>query len=236
MKSITPVGLLLLLSLPGCAGVDRYNSNCEWPRETPAALDMSDSAQRQHLSDDAHEAEDLAIRYADAHNGIHSGHFKGEGAYSQARDQCMAALLGTIATTHGVTEAQVREGLTQRREYLDVLVILSFAVLYGFVAGALARRIWQRFPPDDGWIAGAIATLLMSTVVSAAGLFLGEIWSGIIENIRVGNGHLSYRLDRIPWTHHRFALFIGGLLLFWLIAAFQYRRHPTEPLRQKILA
>ncbi|MGD1211534.1 MAG: hypothetical protein ABR973_09285 [Candidatus Acidiferrales bacterium] len=228
MKSVAPVWLLLLVSLSGCARPDRYNSNCEWPGETSVSLDMSNPAQQRHLSEDAQLAEDLAIRYADSHKGIHSGHFEGEAEYARTREQCMTALFDTIGNTYGVTEGQVRDSLTHRRVDLDLLVILSFAVFYCLAASNIARRVWQRFPPEEGWIAGTVATFITSGVVSAVGVGLGEVWSGIVETIRVGNGHLSYRADRIPWTHHRLGLFISGVVLFWIIAAFQYRRHRAQ--------
>lgn len=224
MKSLTPVWLLLLLSLSGCARVDQRNSNCEWSSGTPASFDLRNPSQQRQLSQDAQLAEDLAIRYADTHNGIHSGHFEGEAEYARARDQCMSALFGTIANAHGVTEGQVRASLLQRSAYLDLAVILSFALFFCLAATSITGRLWRRFPPQEEWIAGTVATLLASVVVSAIGVDLGEVWSGIVENIRVGNGHLSYRADRIPWTHHRLGLFIGGVILFWLIAAVQRRR------------
>lgn len=59
----------------------------------------------------------------------------------------------------------------------------------------------------------------------AAGLaVLGvEQWAGLCENLRIGNGHLSYRLDRLPWGHHRLALFAGALVLFWTMAYLRAR-------------
>lgn len=228
MKNVTPVWLLLLLFLPGCARPDRSNSNCEWPAETSVSPDPSNAAQQRHLSQDAQLAEDLAIRYADLHKGIHSGHFEGEAEYAQARDQCMTVLFDTIANTHGVTEGQVRKSLLERPVYLDLAVVLSFAAFFCLAASNITRRVWQRFPSEEGWIAGTVATLLASAVVSAVGVAFGEIWSGTAETIRVGNGHLSYRADRIPWGRHRLGLFVGGVVLFWLMAVFQYRRSRAQ--------
>jgi len=63
-----------------------------------------------------------------------------------------------------------------------------------------------------------------SVVASVVGVLLGEVWSDLMENIRLGNGHLSYRLERIPWSHHRLGMFVGGVVLFWLLAAFHQCR------------
>ena len=51
----------------------------------------------------------------------------------------------------------------------------------------------------------------------------------VAESIRLGSGHLSYRLDRIPWRQHHLSLFIAGVVLFWIAAAIQSRRQRPEP-------
>jgi hypothetical protein len=135
----------------------------------------------------------------------------------------MAALFQTIANSHGVTQEQVRESLEYRRTSLDLAVILSFAVVYSLAASGMARRLRRRFPFDEGWIAGTVVTAIASAVVSLGGVMVGEIWSTTVEEIRIGNGHLSYRVARIPWTQHRLSLFAGGVVLFWLIAGLQQR-------------
>jgi hypothetical protein len=219
MKSLFAMPLLALVCFPGCTRRVPPNENCQWPPETAISFDLSSSAQRQHLSDDAQTAEDLAIRFADSHYGTHSGHFSGFDEYGRKREQCMAALFEVIGKTHGVTQAQVRESLAHRRTSLDLAVILSFAVLYGFAASVMARRVWRRFPPEEGWIVGAAATLVTSAFVSMAGILVGEVWSEVLEQFRLGNGHLSYRADRIPWHQHRLGLFVCGVVIFWIIAA-----------------
>ncbi len=67
-----------------------------------------------------------------------------------------------------------------------------------------------------------VVTGIASAIVGAAGLLLGEVWSMTAENLRVGSGHLSYRVDRIPWVQHRFGYFLACVVLFWLIAALEY--------------
>src|SRR5687768_1640712 len=110
----------------------------------------------------------------------------------------MTALFEVIANKHALTQEQVRRSLVLRRTWLDIGVIVSFAVLYALVASFVARRIWELFPPGEGWIAGAVVVLLASAVVSTGGVLAGEFWSFGIEGIRIGGGHLSYRGNRIP--------------------------------------
>src|ERR1700758_234102 len=110
MKAI-PTCLLVLLCLSGCARRYQPNSNCEWPNESPVPLNVSNAGEQQRLSEDALAAEDLAIRYADSHEGLHSGHFRGEAEYVELREQCMAMLLNTIGDIHSISEAQIDESL-----------------------------------------------------------------------------------------------------------------------------
>ena len=55
------------------------------------------------------------------------------------------------------------------------------------------------------------------------GVLLGEVWSDLMENIRLGNGPLSYRVERIPWGPHRLGMFVGGVILYCLLAAFHHQ-------------
>jgi len=135
----------------------------------------------------------------------------------------MAALFGTIAKNHGVTSEQVRESLLRRRMSFDAAVILSFAAFYWFVADRLARRLSRRFPLHESWPTALASTIGISAGVSFVGVLLGEFWSFMLEGVRLGNGHLSYRAARIPWVQHRMGFFAAGLLLFWLAAALRYR-------------
>src|SRR5437867_5059501 len=223
MKRLVVISLPLLVWFAACTGRDRRNASCEWPQETAISLDLRNPTQQQHLSDDALLAEDLAIRYADSQRGKRSGHFAGDTVYDRTRDECMAALFSTIAKNHGVTSEQVRESLVRRRTSFDAAVILSFAVLYWFVANHLARRVCRRFPLDGGWPGALVSIVGMSLAVSLIGVMLGEQWSILVEGIRVGTGHLSYRAFRIPWVQHRMQLFVAGVFLFWLAAALRYR-------------
>ena len=135
----------------------------------------------------------------------------------------MAALFDVIGKNHGVTREQVRQSLLHRRTSVDLAVVLSFAVLYGLAAWAIARLVARRYPPDEGRLEAGVAVVFTSAVSSTVGVLLGEVWSITAETYRIGNDHISYRVDRIPWAHHRLELFVGGIILFWLIAALQFR-------------
>lgn len=217
--------LLLFGCLPACMSHRQPNSDCEWPKEADAEpLNLNQASQRQHVSDDAEFAEDLAIRYADSHRGLHTNHFEGTAEYERARDACMAALFKVIGSSHTVTEEEVRQSLGHRHNGFDLAIMLSFSLLYAWIVSILARWLCQLYGPGEELTTIVTMTTLASALVSAAGVMLGEVWSGFWEMFRIGNGHMSYRFARIPWTHHRLGLFIAGVVLFWLIAGL-YRRN-----------
>jgi hypothetical protein len=210
---------LVLVCLSGCVARERINVNCKWTHDAAFPIDLRNQAHQQHLTDDTDVAEELAIRYGD--EGLRVlGHFASMDEYLRARDECMATLFNGIASSHEVSAQQVRQSVGRRRTSFDATVILSFAAFYAFVSGMVAQRIFRRLR-DERWLALATA-LVVSTVVSAVGLMLGELWSGFAEGLKVGISHMSYRAFRIPWANHRAELFVAGIVLFWLTALLQY--------------
>ncbi len=144
--------------------------------------------------------------------------------YGLKRDQCMATLFQIVARSHGVSAEQVRRSLSDRPKVFDLGVVLSFAVLYVLAAYFVARRLWKLYSRDGDRERAVMMTVYVSAITSAVGtLLLTDLWSTSMENIRIGNGHLSYRVARIPWQHHRPAIFVLGVVLFYAVAALRYR-------------
>jgi hypothetical protein len=207
--------LVLLLCAVGCVRRDGRNADCRWPLES--AYHPADAC---HLSADAEFAEDLAIRYADTHHGLRTPYYVSGEAYAAARDQCMAALFEQIAKEHSVPLGNVSSSLGRSRAHIDIALNLPFVLLYCFAAAAVARMIWRRYPPSEhGWIPGAIMALFLSLVFAAGSMMLGEQWSWLAESSRIGNGHMSYRVKRLPWVQHRTALVVSAVTVFWLAIA-----------------
>ncbi len=225
--------LVGLACLTACAQHPPPNSNCQWPNEAHGkALNLKENSDRQHLSDDAEFAEDLAIRYADSCCKNLDGTFAG----ADARDTCMVHLFRVIASTHKVSPDEVRRSLGRRRTSFDLAVILSFAVLYGCGARLCVRSIFRTYGAREDLTTMLIMTTVGSLVTSTAGVMLGEVWSGILESLRIGNGHMSYRGTRIPWAQHHLGLFVAGVAIFLLIAAFHRRRAMTSTAGGSILS
>ncbi len=131
--------------------------------------------------------------------------------YGRVRDQRMAEMFKTLAARYGVSEDQVRESLTRRPVGVDLLVMLSFAAFYAWVANLTVRRT------------SIVTTAYASVILGAVAVLLVETWAMFVESVRLGTGHLSYRLERVPWSHHRLALFVAALALYWLVAMFRRR-------------
>ena len=80
--------ITLAVFLGGCA--ERVTENpCIWIEVEAFAVDTNNRRDLRHLSDDAHTAEERAVRYADACCGSRSGNPEWRATYGQTRDQCM---------------------------------------------------------------------------------------------------------------------------------------------------
>jgi hypothetical protein len=196
--------------------------NCQWPHESHHDLDRRNTVDLRHLRDDAQFAEELAIRYGDS--------LRQKEGLTEAREkrmQCMETLFATIATSHGVTKDEVRDAASERDWRMDfTLVNLPIALAFALFAYHLCGRVFNAI---DARSTATIAVLILSVLVSLCGVMVGEMWAGAVEIIRIGNGHLSFRTARIPWSSEREYLFTSGLLLFWLIAAFRYHNISKTP-------
>jgi hypothetical protein len=230
--------LLLLVVLSGCAG--RLNPNCDWTNNPALPLELRKPADERHLTNDAMIAEELAIRHADTRRGHRSGHFAGMDAYVQTREQCMSKLFAVVADNHSVQPQQVRDLVGGRPAAFDVAVLLSFAILYALVSNVLGRGMVGRFPRDEP-VAALAATAITSAMVSVGGLIMFTLWAATLEMMRIGNTHMSYRVGRVPWGHHPTELFVGGVVLFWLIVLLHHlatshklhRLRDEEPIRTR---
>jgi hypothetical protein len=211
----------------GCGG-GGTGQTCAWqPSDHPSQLDLQDRAQRLHLSGEALRVEDLAVRYADSHRGHRSGHFAGNDAYQQTREQCMATLVEAVANHHGVSTGQVRSALAYRRASVDLLVLAAFVAFYIAVANAIVRWMFRSVPFDGPW-RRSLATTIAACGAGAGGVMLFGVYFATFEMIRIGNTHMSYRVERIPWNQRQSEFLVGGIVLFALVAAYRHARDRNE--------
>jgi hypothetical protein len=211
--------LLLAAAVAGCVRREGLNTDCHWPNEAPAPLDLRNVTHERHLSQDAQFAEELAIRHGDSFRGREDVAERGRRV-----DACTAELFTWIVRLHDVSLDDVQRARARRELRVDLVTVFApMALFFGVVATFAAGRVRRRFPPEERWPA-LVATLLVSVIVSGAVVLLGELWSWVVEMVRVGDSHLSYRAFRMPWGRHRLALFAMGAVLFWMIAWWRYRR------------
>jgi hypothetical protein len=202
------------------------SEDCAWPPDPRSGpLDLSKSADRDHLREDIETAEDQAVRFMD---GPESKPMDSNAAWRQ----CFVKLSATIAAEHRLTPSQYNGMFGARPPGFDLGVEIAYALLYAWAASALSSWVWRKHPVADGALAGAVMIVYVSLATAALGDLLGEQWAGAWEGFRIGNGHLSYRVDRVPWGHHRGVLFFAGLAVFWLAAVMQFRAARARVERQ----
>lgn len=207
--------LLLLIAaicFVGCArpGDHPVSSNCVWSEQDPAhSLDLTKISDRRHLRLDAATAEDMAIRWADQR----FGHLP---EWEPKRDECMQMLFQGVAKHHGVDVATVSQYSADRDLVVDTTVIVGFGILYVLAAYIFVGRLRRRFPDNDSgfWI----MTVVMAAGVSLVAVMVGILGSIVIETVRLNSGHLSYRMNRIPFREYWATLFVFGFVIFGLVA------------------
>jgi hypothetical protein len=213
-----------VIFLGGCIGGGPLkNVNCEWPPDHPvSSLDLVIARDVRHLADDAQTAEDLAIRHADA-SPARASHSRDATEYQAVREQCKSALFAVISRQHNVPVDAVSAAVADRREWLDALVILGFGILFAMVAKQVAVRMLRGALGDSRVLATAML-LVASLAAGGTGLLAGGIWCDLIESVRVGNGHMSSRVERMPVHRNRLAMFVACTSLFAAVSAVQYRK------------
>jgi len=212
---LTAVILARRLPAPAANGQAR---RCEIPAEPRRPLRLDRFADRAHLRADSATAESWAIAYAD----VSPLRQQGAGPYADARDQCMAMLFARISQSHGIDVSTVREYARQRDIMFDAAVLLVFAFGYVVVAYQLVGAVTRRFAGDERF-ARVAAVIGVSVMTVFAVALAGDNLCIGAEVLRVGNGHLSYRTERLPWRQYQPAITATALGVFWLVAVFRIK-------------
>ena len=88
-------------------------------------------------------------------------------------------------------------------------------------------HLFQRLPADVPRIR-SVATAVTACAAGVGGLALFGLYSAVYEMARVGNTHMSYRVDRHPWHRHQGELLVAGIMVFALVALFRHARDRAE--------
>ena len=234
-RAVVAVALMLLMAVmlskrlpaPAANGQAR---RCEIPAEPPRPLHLDRFADRTHLRADSATAESWAIAYGD----VSPRRQQGAGQYADVRDRCMAMLFARISQRHGIDVSTVRDYAQQRDFVFDAAVLLVFAFAYVVIAHQLVGAVTRRFI-DDERFALVAAVIIVSAMTVFAAVLVGDSWSIGAEVLRVGNGHLSYRTERLPWQLYRPAIIATALGVFWLVAAVRIRTEKMQAAERRAL-
>lgn len=218
--------VLATLWLAACSRRDGLNFDCAWVPDPPSRIDVRADADLQHLLDDIRVAEELGMRYGDRMAGTRlveilgivsrHGGTTNRDLGRQSRQQCVATLFGTIATTHGITVAdieRVRPRLADRG--LDLPITIPVALILLVAVRRFMRWIGSRFAPDE-WAGWGVATLFASIVIPAIVITIGGGWAMVVEIIRLGNEHVGNRARIEGLRPHALAVLAVGGAAVWI--------------------
>jgi len=232
--------VVVSLCLAACSRRDGLNFNCAWVVDPSFDVDLGTERHVRHLVDDIKAAEELSIRYGDRMAGwrltdtfgivSRHGGLKDREAGRLAQQKCIATLFNTIASTHRLTVPElegVRPRLLQRG--MDLPVTVPVALMFAFGLRRFTRWLRNRFGPDE-LLAWAIATVFGSVILATVVLAIGAAWAVLMEIVRVGNEHLSFRARTAGLRNNYVIMFIVGIALSWIAsvitAARLIRRQP----------
>jgi hypothetical protein len=228
LRFLAVLGLAISLAFTGCVRREGRNADCIWPEINARPLDLSRGGDARHLREDVELAEDLAVRYLDAQVRSQSALPRPARPPGEVMNTCRNSLLKQISTSHNVSPKEVVQFFGRRSLASDLAVILPFFLLNALLAMLLTGWLLRRYPPDESMTGTLAMFLFCSLAFGAGGLLLGEQWSITAESIRVGTGHLSYRVDRLPWVQHRISFFVVCVAVFWSAAVVRFRARASR--------
>jgi hypothetical protein len=186
--------------LAGCEMPAGMNNDCSWP-----AAFLSSAGDRAQLQYHIRVGEELAMRYADSRG-------KSAPDYLSKRNRCEATLFGQLAIHHKISASEIANARGALDEWrFDPVVYLPVLVLCLAAALPIGRAIHRRF--RDERIPLVVATIVASLILGWLVTILSNQWGGVVEMIRVGDTHMSYRAARIGWRQFTGVAFASSALL-----------------------
>lgn len=226
------------LSLAMCSRREGLNFDCAWPADSTSQIDLQAEAQVAHLLDDIRTAEELAVRYGDRIAGwrlvdtlgivSRHGGATNRDAGRVARQQCTDTLFQTIASRHGLSVADIqrtRERLGERG--IDLPVTIPVFLLLAFALTRFTRWLRRRFEADE-WVGWIVATVMGSLVVPAVVVAIGGAWAVVLEVVRIGNEHVSFRARPESLRANLLVMFGVGVAASLIACAMAARRQRAE--------
>lgn len=222
--------IVAVVLLAGCIDSSRVNDSCTWTDTVARRLDLGRRSDREHLRQDAEIANELMVRFGDAHIR-HNPQIQ-----RPFRDRCIAATVDSIVARHGVTPADFHAAERARIWWADFLVVfLPMGILAVAVMDFATRRVCRNFEPEDRAIA-LVSIVVLTPVVALLALGVANFWSFAVEGYRLRNGHVSNRAFLIPVVTHGWIAYAVVLVLCAGAAATRFRRTPLTGGRRPMFA
>ena len=221
--------VLASLALATCSRRAGLNFDCDWVADPVFQVDLDTESDARHLLDDIRAAEELAIRYADRAAGwrvvetlgivSRHGGLTDRSAGQLAHQKCIATLFDTIARTHGVTVPDINAARPRLMERgIDWPVTVPVALLFAFAVRRFTRWLRNRFALDE-WVGWIVATVLGSILLTTVTLAIGAAWAMLVEIVRLGNEHVSYRARTGSLRANFLVMFVIGIAASWIGSA-----------------
>lgn len=213
------LAVLLVTALGGCVDRARVNSRCEWTDSFTSTLTMRSSGEREHLTRDVAVAEELGVRFGDAAKprvGVREA--------GRMRRACTDSMFAAIVRDHRVTRADIDAVAESRTLWVDIVFVgIPMAVLLALAADRLFEHVLSGGTEDERQfrLLGLVAFV---PVTSLVGLLIAQLWSWVVEMIRLGDGHISYRAFRLPASRHAWFCYFVLSLIMAVVAARVARR------------
>lgn len=210
LKRLFGVPLLVSLAvMAGCILRPGMNAACTWPPEGATALDLADAGHARHLVLDAELIEELVDRYR--FNPV------------DAQQRCERRLITEVARLHSVTAGDVtaaRQRIPNRG--LDLPVNVPMAALFFFSMLRILKLVERRFAGEP--IAMFVSLAVASVALSGVFVSVGELWTSLLQMIRLGSHHVGGRVNKLPWLQHQTEIFTLGVVLFWIVVTLRWLR------------
>jgi hypothetical protein len=214
------VSMTAAILLVGCIDSSRVNDVCSWTDTVTRQLDLGRRSDREHLRQDAEIANDLMVRFGDAHIR-HNPQIQ-----RPFRDQCIEATVDSIIARHGVTRTDFHAAEQARIWWADFLVVfLPMGILAIAMMDFATRRVCRAFEPEDRTIA-LVSIVALTPVVALLALGIANFWSFAAEGYRLRNGHVSNRAFLIPVVTHGWIAYTTALTICAGAAAARFHRTP----------
>ncbi len=93
---------------------------------------------------------------------------------------------------------------------------IPLEILYVAVVWRITGAIGRSSLAENRWLAG-VGYAMAAIVTSGVAVLAGQLWAIGLEILRVGDSHLGYRTQFIPYMQVQDRMFLFGLAVFGIV-------------------